>query len=222
MVYALLFLGLLPLALLGGSLPASDTEDDDVPEADAEASEPEAAGAGDLLDYVARDPVDAAEGRDLALTDEAPVADDPGAALLPVTEDDLPQEGEPVARELVLAPNLSDEPPVEGEEVTAADVLQPVQDPGPDLSLNPEPAEAEVVEETGTPVEIDDFRSGTEVLQITLDSGFADDATVSVAPSADGQDGVVSVNGVPVAILKGAPEASTADIRTQIAQSGYL
>lgn len=64
---------------------------------------------------------------------------------------------------------------------------------------------------------ITDFNSGEDFLRVSLnpDYGFGD-PVVSVAPSEDGLDGVVTVNGDVVAILQGAPGATAADVYAEV------
>ncbi len=68
-----------------------------------------------------------------------------------------------------------------------------------------------------TPAVIGDFHPGEDFLRITLDPGqHLSVPEVEVGPSADGQDGLVRVGGVTVAVLKGAPTATTGDIYAEV------
>ncbi len=68
--------------------------------------------------------------------------------------------------------------------------------------------------------EITDFTQGEDFLRISLNpevtSGTPD---VSVGPSEDGQDGIVRVNGEIIAVLRGAPGASQADIYVDVPEN---
>lgn len=69
----------------------------------------------------------------------------------------------------------------------------------------------------GGAAEVTDFRSGEDFLRISLDPDVDHgDINVDVSPSDDGQDGVVTVNGDTIAILRGAPDASAADVRVDV------
>ena len=68
--------------------------------------------------------------------------------------------------------------------------------------------------------EITDFSSGEDFLRISLNPDITSGTPeVSVDPSEDGLDGVVRVNGEVVAVLQGAPEATTADIYVDVPQN---
>ncbi len=62
--------------------------------------------------------------------------------------------------------------------------------------------------------EIDDFDPGKDFLHISLDPDMPlDGADIAVSPSDSGEDGVVTVNGQVIAILRGAPTATIADVQ---------
>ncbi|MCR8725909.1 hypothetical protein [Frigidibacter sp. ROC022] len=70
---------------------------------------------------------------------------------------------------------------------------------------------------TGAPALIDDFVSGQDVLRITLDPAqFTCLPDCEVTASTDGQDGLVRVDGITVAVLQGAPEATAEDIHIEL------
>jgi Ca2+-binding RTX toxin-like protein len=65
--------------------------------------------------------------------------------------------------------------------------------------------------------EIDDFTVGEDFLRITLNPDLDHgDLALTVDPSTDGLDGIVRVNGETIAILRGTPGASTADMRVEV------
>lgn len=62
-----------------------------------------------------------------------------------------------------------------------------------------------------------DFESGRDFLRVSLDEGEGrDDLTCEVSPSDNGEDGVVTVGGQVVAILKGAPDATAHDVYVEV------
>lgn len=64
---------------------------------------------------------------------------------------------------------------------------------------------------------VTDFQQGEDFLRVTLNPELGlDDPEVTVGPSADGQDGVVSVNGNVVAILRGVPGATENDVYAEV------
>lgn len=70
--------------------------------------------------------------------------------------------------------------------------------------------------------EVNDFQTGQDFLRITLDPEIDHgDITLDVAPSDDGEDGIVTVNGETIAILRGAPDASDADVRVEVTDNIY-
>jgi Ca2+-binding RTX toxin-like protein len=70
--------------------------------------------------------------------------------------------------------------------------------------------------------EITDFAVGQDFLRISLNPD-ADhgDGTLTVAASENGQDAVVSINGQPVAMLRGAPGASVNDVYVEVAENVF-
>lgn len=68
------------------------------------------------------------------------------------------------------------------------------------------------------PVEVADFTVGEDFLRVTLDPQIGETGApeVSVAPSADAADALVTVNGDLVAILRGAPEATVSDVYAEV------
>lgn len=73
--------------------------------------------------------------------------------------------------------------------------------------------------ETGTGfVDIRDFETGTDFLRVTLNPDLDHgDMAVEVAASPDGQDGMVSLNGEVIVMLRGAPGATLADVVFEVA-----
>ncbi len=68
--------------------------------------------------------------------------------------------------------------------------------------------------------EITDFTSGEDFLRISLNPEVTNGTPdVSVSPSEDGLDGIVEVNGEVVAILRGAPGATLADLYVDVPQN---
>lgn len=123
MVFALLFLGLLPIVFFGEVFPETATDDDaDAPDADVDAGTVEV--TGDFLDGI--DP-DMERGTLLGLTDaSAPVA--------PVTDDEPPAEpGEDP--DDILDPVMDDEPPADPVPVDPADILAPIHDPADEFAI---------------------------------------------------------------------------------------
>ncbi len=60
--------------------------------------------------------------------------------------------------------------------------------------------------------DITDFLSGEDVLRISLNPAAIDSGNVSVLPSGDGEDALVTIDGKVIAILRGAPEATLRDV----------
>ena len=68
--------------------------------------------------------------------------------------------------------------------------------------------------------EITDFTRGEDFLRISLNPDVTvGDPEVSVAPSEDGQDGVVMVNGEVIAVLRGTPDVALSDIYVDVPQN---
>ncbi|MDF0601807.1 calcium-binding protein [Psychromarinibacter sp. C21-152] len=69
------------------------------------------------------------------------------------------------------------------------------------------------------PVEVTDFALGEDFLRVSLDPQIGEngDPAVTVEPSADGADALVTVNGDLVAILRGAPGATASDVYAEVA-----
>lgn len=73
------------------------------------------------------------------------------------------------------------------------------------------------------PAEIADFTVGDDFLRVSLNPEIGENGTpsVEVAPSADGLDAAVTVNGDVVAILRGAPGATVSDIYAEVARDVF-
>ncbi|MBT2131558.1 calcium-binding protein [Aliiroseovarius lamellibrachiae] len=70
--------------------------------------------------------------------------------------------------------------------------------------------------------DVTDFVPGEDFLKVTLDPDEdPDDVTLEVKASEDGADGVVVVNGEIIAVLEGAPDATSADVYVEVAQDIY-
>ena len=70
--------------------------------------------------------------------------------------------------------------------------------------------------------EVTDFVPGQDFLRVSLDPDQDPDSLeYDVHPSASGEDGVVMVNGEVVAILKGAPGATTHDVYVEVTQEAF-
>ncbi len=70
--------------------------------------------------------------------------------------------------------------------------------------------------------DVTDFVPGEDFLKVTLDPDEKpDDVSLEVKASEDGADGLVVVNGEVVAILQGAPNATSADVYVEVAQDIY-
>lgn len=70
---------------------------------------------------------------------------------------------------------------------------------------------------------VEDFTPGEDFLRISLNPEIEHGSMdLTVEPSADGQDGVVSVNGAVVAVLQGTPTATTADVLVEISENIFV
>ena len=68
--------------------------------------------------------------------------------------------------------------------------------------------------------DIGDFTTGEDFLRVTLNPDLNHgDLAVDVMPSDDGADGLVTVNGETVAILRGAPDATVDDVYVEIVEN---
>ncbi|WP_371171395.1 calcium-binding protein [Aliiroseovarius sp. 2305UL8-7] len=71
--------------------------------------------------------------------------------------------------------------------------------------------------------EVTDFVPGQDFLRVSLNpEQDPDSLEYDVHPSASGEDGVVTVNGEVVAILKGAPGATTHDVYVEVTQEAFV
>ena len=129
MAIAFLLLGLFPLMffgdmLSGGGADADTADDEDMAD---DTSGNVDIGTGDFLDQVT-DTVDSGvqTGVQTGVT-----GGDEGPVLQPVTDDEVPVEGEEVDPGSVLAPVTDDEIPEEGDEVDPGSVLSPNEDEFP-------------------------------------------------------------------------------------------
>jgi Ca2+-binding RTX toxin-like protein len=70
--------------------------------------------------------------------------------------------------------------------------------------------------------EVTDFQPGVDFLHVDLNPELGPDTpSVDVGPSQDGHDGVVRVNGNVVAILRGAPDATDADVYAEVVDNVF-
>jgi len=69
--------------------------------------------------------------------------------------------------------------------------------------------------------EITDFTPGEDFLRISLNPQIAAEGVVEVVVSQDGLDGLVQVDGTTVAILRGAPDVTLADIYVETAEDVF-
>lgn len=129
--------------------------------------------------------------------------------LQPVDPDAPDDPGPDVPGLEPLSPVDPDAADVPGEDLEDVEPLSPVEDPDPFATASLSAHAAPVTGETG----VDGFMPGRDVLEVTLFTSLAPDAvTLDVAPSADGQDGVVTANDQVIAILRGAPDATAGDV----------
>jgi hypothetical protein len=216
MIYAILLLGLLPLALLPDFL--SSGSDDPEPE-------PEAAGAdegqGDLLleagfGLAPAGPGDAANDGELPGDDETPggsggMGQAGGATLLPVDEADSPGTAPPPGG--ILPPLDEDDQPGEGAggEVPLGPVIE-IDSEAENIWLN-------VDEFAGAShAEVTRFEPGRDVLHIGfMEAPEGDGPELSVMPSEDGNDALVLVDGVLIAVLRNAAGATAEDVHLDYA-----
>ena len=241
MEFALLLLGLIPLAFLpefGARAGAEETDDLPGPAPTDPADPVDDDEAIDLLDDgtaddADNDDADAGDGFDDGFDDNSDDAagdafgDGPsdsdgsdgaedGAGisdpLQPVIADDQPGPPGPPPDQ-VLRPVDDDDVPGDPAD-DPEDVLLPVDDIATDsseiwLDLTGDSGIGHVV--------VDGFDPGQDILHVTL-GGLPEgaDLQLQVGPSDDGADGLVHVGERLIAVLKGAPGATTADIRISV------
>lgn len=71
--------------------------------------------------------------------------------------------------------------------------------------------------------EITDFKTGEDFLRVSLDPDQDPDAVkLDVHPSENGEDGVVTVNGNVVVVLRGAPDATVHDVYVDVTQQVHV
>lgn len=104
------------------------------------------------------------------------------------------------------AGEIADDSPEDlGEEDSDAEMLAEPETEDPGAVPVPDPPEPD-------PAEVDGFRVGEDVLHLMLDPHPGPDAAILVGPSEDGMDSLVTLDGRILAILRGAPGASIADL----------
>ncbi|TYB89163.1 hypothetical protein [Oceaniovalibus sp. ACAM 378] len=167
---------------------------------------------------------------DVAPTPEYDVSEDDAGALLPSGDDDT---RDIAAHDRVLAvANRDDASP-------HAPVMTPVSEPNDGSRGAEGPGLTPVADDTGFAeqapdvhdsrttegvwlystsgsqadvADITDFLRGEDVLRISLNPAAIDSGNVSVLPSGDGEDALVTIDGKVIAILRGAPEATLRDV----------
>ena len=158
-------------------------------------------------------------------TPDAPGPEVDGPVVDPVNPDEADDTPD------VLDPVDPDTPDQPGPDV-AGDVLDPVDpdtpdSPGPDGTndvLDPVDPDAELASsgwQTGSaamPAEVQGFAPGDDLLRIQVGDDWVADGPphVQVAPSQDGADADVLLNGTRIAVLNGAPYTTEADIRLDV------
>jgi len=185
---AFLLLGLLPLAFLPDLISENNSDEADASEDETNSGPPDGV-FGDLLA-------------------------DPLSPNAPNIEDDArdPDALEPPA-EVVVQPfaegvDYPDFEPAEGVPLEPVDQMDPTNST---IRLDFEDVVA-----TGY-VQISNFDTQSDVLEIIIEQASINAGLdVAVGPSADGQDGVVYVEGQLFAILSGAPDASLANLQAVI------
>ncbi|WP_421702405.1 calcium-binding protein [Aliiroseovarius sp.] len=71
----------------------------------------------------------------------------------------------------------------------------------------------------GSFAQVTDFNPGEDLLSVQLNPDFMGrEVVLDVQPSADGADGVVTVNGEVIAVLRGTPGATVADVYVNVSE----
>ncbi len=219
MIYAILLLGLLPLAFLPDFLSSGS----EGPEAD-----PEPAGAGegqgDMLEEAGFGGTPAGPGNGLGEGGTSGMGpEDSGqegaghgpesgaTTLLPVDEQDAPGTAPPAGG--ILPPLDEDDLPGDaaGNEASLGPVIE-IDSEAEDIWLN-------VDEFAGAShAEITRFDPGRDVLHLGfMEAPEGDAPEISVMPSEDGNDSLVYLDGVLIAVLRNAPGATADDIHVDYA-----
>lgn len=201
MIYALLLLGLLPLALFPDGTPVETGDDPDASQGDDSSK-----GVGDLLDDPADDLLDD--------PDETEPGTDPGGDPIdPNIEDDVATDEDPDPDD-ILPPVIDDDLPTPSDGAEG-EILDPVDQD--DVETDVGEIIATLLDgPAAVPVEIKDFDVGEDVLCLCLNPEVAtDNPEIVMQTSDDGEDAEVYAGGALVAVLKGTPNATLADIHTQ-------
>ena len=200
---------------------------DDAPLSLAEIMESGEAEALDAVDPATpADPPPAASGPGLDPADPEADTDPPGtdrgAGLDPV-DPDAPEDPGPaddVPGLDPVDPDTPDDPePGEGEPgLDPVDPDTPIDPPAAERAPGLDPVDPDLPDggqtlTEGEVADIADFEIGRDILGVTLADSGGTQPTVQVAPSGDGADAEVRIDGVLTAILRGAAEASAADVR---------
>ncbi len=213
MIYAILLLGLLPLAFLPDFLSSGPEEPEEEPE-------PATAGEeqGDMLEEAGFVGASAGQGdtgeEDGAVgMESADMGQESGTTLLPVDEADTPGTAPPPGD--ILSPLDEDDQPGDaaGGEVALGPVIE-IDSEAEDIWLN-------VDEFAGASyAEITRFDPGRDVLHLGfMEPPEGEGPELAVTPSEDGQDALVHVDGVLVAVLRNAPGATIDDIHIDYASA---
>lgn len=154
--------------------------------------------------------------------DTDPPATDRGAGLDPV-DPDAPEDPGPADNVPGLDPVDPDTPddpePGEGEPgLEPVDPDTPIDPPAAERAPGLDPVDPDLPDDgqtltEGEVADIADFEIGRDILGVTLADSGGTQPTVQVAPSENGADAEVRIDGVLTAILRGAAEASAADVR---------
>jgi len=192
-LYALLLLGVLPLAFLSdGSDSEPETDSDD------EVFELPADGTDDWLEDVFADTTDDADRED---TDDV---------LQPIDEDDIADgDSDDLDPDTILEPLIEDDDltPSDGEE---GEILEPIDE---DDLPNSDETVAGVLPFTNGTAEVVDFDSHEDILCVYLNNATeVEEGEVEVLASANGEDSEVYVNGKLAAVLKNVTDATAENI----------
>lgn len=193
MLYALLLLGVLPLAFLsdGSDAEPENDSEDEVVELPTDETD-------DWLEDVFADTTGDSDSED---------SDD---VLQPIDEDDIADDdGGDAEPDNSLDPLIEDDDPTpsDGEE---GEILEPIDED--DVPINEETIVGALPFTNGT-VEVADFDRHEDILCIYLNNATeVEEGEVEVLPSMNGEDSEVYVNGKLAAVLKNVTDATAENI----------
>lgn len=197
---AFLLLGLVPLVFLPGlvgegAVDPAGTVDDTVP----------LGGHGDLLQDDSQDGPDD--------TDESVDETD---ILAPVDADDQPDDGQQQVDPGTVLGAVDEDDDTTPSDGNEGDILQPVDQ----IESDQDVIWVDGSTDTGLGyAEVEDFELGQDMLHITVAPEMVEgELDLNVTASEDGQDAMVYVEHRLIAVLKGVPGATNADITVTIAQ----